>query len=438
MAITTIDPKIFADIQKSLTAVAQSAAGIKARQDAPLIQAGIKTTPVPEAFAKFYPGMYETALAEQLKVEPTAEAEPKRPEAKPFDYEAYGVGGDIYKELEAAYTKRGAAEKAELDFAEQAELTSQTLANRQVMGTVRNQLAKMGILDTSTAAMQYIADQERKGEEILTNIREKYRIQRMNVDAKTKAAMLEDVEKRRKAAFERWKFDVEQMGERYKTEADLFKARQTNLTALLRAQIDKQYQDRKLEIDMALANNTITAGEHKRRMDELDYGIELAKLEIERYKAAEQKRSDVDKREIRAEEYDQAKMEAGQVFAEDIRKRTQEAEINNTPYDGKIDPKLYAEMRGRVPAIFRDDFDDSFKDQLSVESKRKFGIPLTRDEMKKERTLQDSIQQYKDAGYSREEYEMIWKAKNKVDKIPSPVAKILDDVFGRKKFLGIF
>ena len=68
--------------------------------------------------------------------------------------------------------------------------------------------------------------------------------------------------------------------------------------------------------------------------------------------------------EIKSEIYDKAKLEAAQLFETD-RQRNQ---------DKMISPDLYVEMRQRVPASYRDDFDGAFGHLLSKESKARFGI----------------------------------------------------------------
>lgn len=68
--------------------------------------------------------------------------------------------------------------------------------------------------------------------------------------------------------------------------------------------------------------------------------------------------------EITADTYDQAVQEAASIFDADRQKNG----------DKKVSPDLYEEIRARVPAQYRDDFDKKFSNLLSDETKVRFGI----------------------------------------------------------------
>lgn len=74
--------------------------------------------------------------------------------------------------------------------------------------------------------------------------------------------------------------------------------------------------------------------------------------------------------EINASNFDSVKLEAANLFEQDRAKNK----------DKKVSPDLYYEMRSRVPASYRDDFDRSFKHLLSSESRARFAIPIDDEE----------------------------------------------------------
>lgn len=68
--------------------------------------------------------------------------------------------------------------------------------------------------------------------------------------------------------------------------------------------------------------------------------------------------------EVNAENFDRIKLEAAQLFNINKEKNA----------DKMVDPNLYYDMRQKVPAQYRDDFDRTFMNLLSDESKSRFGI----------------------------------------------------------------
>ena len=90
-----------------------------------------------------------------------------------------------------------------------------------------------------------------------------------------------------------------------------------------------------------------------------------SKLEIQegRLRLAEEKMT-MPTTEEKAETFDEIVLEAAPMFEED-RMRNE---------DKKISPDLYSEMRARVPATYRNDFDAKFSYLLSKETKRRYGI----------------------------------------------------------------
>ena len=74
------------------------------------------------------------------------------------------------------------------------------------------------------------------------------------------------------------------------------------------------------------------------------------------------------KKEVKASDYDAAKREAAAIFAADRAKNG----------DKKISPDVYEAVRSKIPASLKDDFDDTFKEYLSDQTREKFAIPLSR------------------------------------------------------------
>lgn len=86
---------------------------------------------------------------------------------------------------------------------------------------------------------------------------------------------------------------------------------------------------------------------------------------------------------------------------------------------------------------YLDDFDEwiSNMNYLTPETQKEVGIsgkvePTIQSTMD---TLKKTLQQYNDAGYSREDAESQYKAENKLENIPEAIKKIFNEVFGENK-----
>jgi LysM repeat protein len=164
----------------------------------------------------------------------------------------------------------------------------------------------------------------------------------------------------------------------------------------------------------------------EKTLQQMELAAQRQELATAKFEAAQAKAGGGSITDIRAENYDQAKQEAAMLFEAD--------RLRNE--DKKISPDLYDEIRAKVPASLRDDFDKWAVNMnyLSEETMRRYGIVPGKTEPTVQSvldTLKKNFQQYKDANYSREDVENQYKAENKLEDIPEPVKKILDEVYGK-------
>lgn len=129
-------------------------------------------------------------------------------------------------------------------------------SNNNVMGMVKNKLAELGILDTSTASVQYMADTQRDADAIIEKIRSKYAIMNLDLDAKEKSAMIDAVNTQIKDLNDRVKTRIDQLqkgadiaGNFYKTLSDQEIAQEKNKLDKERLAVDDSYNKGKLSID---------------------------------------------------------------------------------------------------------------------------------------------------------------------------------------------
>ena len=98
--------------------------------------------------------------------------------------------------------------------------------------------------------------------------------------------------------------------------------------------------------------------------------------------------------------------------------------------DGKVDPGVYQGERERA-SIGPAEFDKRFSYLLSSRERVNLGIDKEADEELTPEEFKNSLIKYKEAGYSREEAENIWKKEADTDIIPSPIKKIFIEVWGK-------
>ncbi len=77
----------------------------------------------------------------------------------------------------------------------QAEITQAQNNNAQLSGQATNKLAALGVLGNSTYAMQYMSDLKGKLDANVSAIQSKYAVLKMNLDTKTKQAIIDSVNK---------------------------------------------------------------------------------------------------------------------------------------------------------------------------------------------------------------------------------------------------
>jgi len=97
--------------------------------------------------------------------------------------------------------------------------------------------------------------------------------------------------------------------------------------------------------------------------------------------------------------------------------------------DGFVDPSTYMDLR-TTAKTGPTEFDKRFSHLLSPEEKANLGIEegdvTVKESMDK---LRDIVTQYKDAGYSKKDFERTYKAENDLDKIPGPIQDIINNIF---------
>jgi hypothetical protein len=192
-----------------------------------------------------------------------------------------------------------------------------------------------------------------------------------------------------------------------------------------------QDQENKLKDDArARISQAITGGMWNKMTD--DQRKELWEASGYTGEPVASKDTDVSASDIKAENYDDAKQEASRLFNVFIESRKADAAKTGTYYDGKIDPAVYTEARNKVPATYRDDFDKTFRSYLSDEAKKQFPVTGEAPTPSMDETMNQIKQaflNYKNAGYKRKEVENVWKSENKADSIPSPIKKLLDEIY---------
>jgi len=117
-------------------------------------------------------------------------------------YQTYKT--NLEQTAEAEKTAR--YEQAGLD--EQKELQLQEVRNKEVIDALKNSLAQRGILGVSSQSEEQIAKAMRDSEELMKNIREKYRVQKLNIDSETKASILKGLESQRKALLDEFQANL--------------------------------------------------------------------------------------------------------------------------------------------------------------------------------------------------------------------------------------
>ncbi len=127
---------------------------------------------------------------------------------------------------------------------------------KQLIGTTNNRLAELGILDTSTAGVQYMNDIQSDINEINRTTASKYAIMRLDLDAKVKNSLLEAVNTQIKDINDRVKTRIDQLqkgadiaGNFYKTLSDQEIAQEKNKLDRERLAVDEAYNKGRLSID---------------------------------------------------------------------------------------------------------------------------------------------------------------------------------------------
>lgn len=127
---------------------------------------------------------------------------------------------------------------------------------KQLIGTTKNRLAELGILDTSTAGLQYMNDIQSDINEISRTTASKYAIMRLDLDAKVKNSLLEAVNTQIKDINDRVKTRIDQLqkgadiaGNFYKTLSDQEIAQEKNKLDKERLAVDEAYNKGRLSID---------------------------------------------------------------------------------------------------------------------------------------------------------------------------------------------
>lgn len=180
----------------------------------------------------------------------------------------------------AALDDSAKAQKDQLQLDQNDEIQAQELSNRNTMAIITNQLAANGTLDGSTQAAQYMADQKRAGDKLLSTINQKYAIKRANIDADTKQKLLDAIDK--KIATMRADFDsnTKALQAAQALGVDLFKELGANARAADANKTQKDIADQKAKIDQEQNDITKAYNEGKLTIDA--YNAQIAALDEKR------------------------------------------------------------------------------------------------------------------------------------------------------------
>lgn len=191
-------------------------------------------------------------------------------------------------EVEKFKTEKAAALETEksavlkqYEFDETKDLSRVQEQGKQTLGMVKNKLAELGLLDNSTASLQYLKDTQDDINETENQAKAKYQIMRMNLDAKVKNTLLDAVNQQVEAINKRVKDRIDQMQKAAEIGVNVFKE-------LSQSDIEKQkmtLEREKLAAQKAYNEGRLSIDEYEAKIKAVNSEIERYKTGVEEYKA---------------------------------------------------------------------------------------------------------------------------------------------------------
>lgn len=145
---------------------------------------------------------------------------------------------------------------------------------------LKRNLAMRGTFGTSSQGDQLIADQEVKEKRLSSEIESRYAIAMSDIDVGVKDRILADVDKRISDMTAQRNSEIEQINQEFQTAMNIYK----DFKDLELKDEANEMQKVRLELDQALAANSITAQEHKEKMDILNFREDVLNNESARRK----------------------------------------------------------------------------------------------------------------------------------------------------------
>ena len=165
------------------------------------------------------------------------------------------------------------AQEAQYDIQKQQELDAFDTGSKQRMSTLRNSLALRGTLGTSTQGDQKIQEQQLLEEKARGMINNKYEVLKLDLDAKTKASITEQIDKKLKQMMDEFELNSDLMNEERQFGLDVFK--ELN---------DQDFKQKQLQLDREIAEATRLYQQGKLSIDAYQASIQAYNAETSRLK----------------------------------------------------------------------------------------------------------------------------------------------------------
>lgn len=184
-------------------------------------------------------------------------------------------------EMTAASESKAAADKAAIDVQAQQENDKIESDFTQTTGMAKNQLAKLGILGNSTASVQYMTDLDTQKAKLQSLTRQKYEVQKLDIDAAAKTALTDKITEQIKATNDEIQKGFDRLKDATTLGVSLFKELNTEDQNKIQNDLEQQ----KINLDEKYKAGQITIDEYNAETQRIGSQIDQYNAESGRMNA---------------------------------------------------------------------------------------------------------------------------------------------------------